>query len=204
MNDFNSIVRKNLETYDNETLVKKLKSGNLTEEAQKICHEIIQERADLNFDKNIHSPTEEITQLEDEAQVIRGRLKLMNATLVIMWGFSILLLTLAFLSSFVTYKSQYSLIGLLPLGVFSVIAFYISLETWKACHYTEKPQHSKYAKKINFLYFFMLVFLFIVLFSLGQKFNAFITGFVFWVVIPNLINLKYLPKIAIDKAMHKE
>lgn len=208
---YESEIRLNLETYDDVELMKKIKSGNLTQSAEKISITIIESRnsqkvgnlvaiAKKAEEEILKEAEEEIEIIKDKKLNIYKKLKLMNAIGVILWGFGLVTsITLLFLSLF--SKNTNSLNYVLSIPVYGCI-FLSPFYTWKVCHSENNRNLSSTAYGLNFGNFGLLVLSGVGVFInteevLHMNNNELISGFIGLAIligIPSLINIVFLPK----------
>lgn len=203
MNDFESTVRENLESFDDVDLVRKIKSGNLTDAAREIAESILKERAAGKTDEYLKA-VEEKAHAEDETEneineiqkiKVRKRLKLMNAIGVAIWGLGVTSLIVGFIFSFVSAASIYASLAYIPILIFTIIIFFVPYQSWKVCHYENNIEFYPSAQKLNLAAIIFVITAAIpsIYFKPGSIASWF--GIAFWIATPSLINLNYLPKI---------
>jgi hypothetical protein len=193
---YETTVKENLESYEDIELIRKIKSGDLTEVAEKIAMSIIK-------DRNINKGDDYLTEIKNTAEIeneeiktknsnIYRKLKLMNAIGTILWGFGLVLISLFLLFSIFSekYESFNFLFGFFIQGFFLLSPFY----TWKVCHSEKYRNLTSTAFGLNFANIALIFLIGFLVITFNIKYLGSVMGIAVWVVIPSLINLIFLPK----------
>ncbi len=187
---YESTVRENLESFDDIELIRKIKSGDLTEVAEKIAKSIIENRGVQNIDDYLIQNKTEI--VIDENENTYRKLKIMNSIGVCLWGFGLILISLFLIFSMFSEKNESFnfLIGFFIQGFFLLSPFY----TWKVCHSEKYRNLTSTANRLNFANIVLILLFGFLVMTFNIKYLGGVMGIAVWVGIPSLINLIFLPK----------
>jgi hypothetical protein len=182
-------VRENLESFDDIELIRKIKSGDLTEVAEKIAKSIIENRGVQNIDDYLIQNKTEIVL--DENENTYRKLKIMNSIGICLTVFWLILISFFLLFSMFSekYEPFNFLIGFFIQGFFLLSPFY----TWKVCHSEKYRNLTSTANRLNFANIALIFFIGFLVFNFNKNHFGSVVGLAVWVGIPSLINLIVLP-----------